>query len=108
MVNLLSNAVKFNRPGGAVSIGVGPVDDVYARVSVTDTGWGIEPDDREAVFEPFLRGNGANGSSEGTGIGLTISKRLVELMGGRIGFDSKVGEGTIFWVEMPRDTAAPA
>jgi len=106
LVNLLSNAVKFNQPGGSVSIDIKPVPDCLIRISVVDTGQGIKSADQAGVFEPFIRGNNAaHNLSEGTGIGLTISKRLIELMEGRIGFDSEVGKGSVFWIEVPQARA---
>jgi PAS domain S-box-containing protein len=107
LVNLLSNAVKFNRPSGTVSIEVKPMDDAYIRISVIDTGHGIRSTDRVLVFEPFIRVGGASDVSKGTGIGLTISKRLVELMGGRIGFNSELGKGSVFWIEIPQAEVEP-
>ena len=129
LLNLLSNAVKYNRVGGRVDVrvamgsadhrlrdagggargdagggarrdsGGGPGDVV--RITVTDSGNGIAPGDIERVFEPFDRLGAENSGVEGTGVGLTLSKHLVERMGGSIGVHSQVGEGTTFSVELP-------
>lgn len=102
LVNLLSNAVKYNREGGTVAVDVEPVEDGFIRINVIDSGHGIRPEHQSQIFEPFIRVSGPNNSAEGTGIGLTISKRLVELMQGRIGFDSEFGKGSTFWIEFPQ------
>lgn len=107
LVNLLSNAVKFNQPGGTVSIEVIPVPDAYIRISVIDTGQGIQSAEKAMVFEPFIRVGEASQFTDGIGIGLTISKRLVELMDGRIGFESEFGQGTVFWIEVPKASKEP-
>lgn len=101
LLNLMSNAVKYNRDGGSVSVVLADAPNGMLRIDVTDTGPGI-PEERQAdLFEPFNRLGAENTEVEGTGIGLTITKRLIEAMGGRIGLVSRPGEGTTFWVEVP-------
>jgi PAS domain S-box-containing protein len=104
LVNLLSNAIKYNRPDGWVHVSVA-VQDGSLRFIVEDTGQGISPEKMPELFTPFNR-LGAEGSEiEGTGIGLTISKRLVELMGGTIEAESQVGKGSRFWITLPQRAA---
>ncbi|HEX6735883.1 MAG TPA: ATP-binding protein [Azonexus sp.] len=97
LLNLLSNGIKYNRVGGRLTLTVAESTDGI-RLTVADTGQGIAPDMAQRVFQPFDR-LGVN-QVEGTGIGLSITRRLVELMGGRIGFDSVPGVGTTFWVDL--------
>lgn len=101
LLNLLSNAIKYNREGGKLTIACRDTSDNMIRVSVSDTGEGISKDHQSRLFEPFNRLGYESGEIEGTGIGLTIAKKLIEGMGGRIGFESEVGKGSTFWVEMP-------
>lgn len=102
LLNLLSNAVKYNKNGGTVSVDGRESDDGFLRISVTDTGIGIADEDGHSVFHMFQRlGADPMIAREGTGIGLTVTKLLVERMAGRIGFDSEVGVGTTFWIELP-------
>jgi PAS domain S-box-containing protein len=99
LINLLSNAVKYNAESGTVLVDCTTTTRGRIRVSVTDTGAGLPPEHLARLFEPFNRlGQGMSGE-EGTGIGLVVSKRLVELMGGAIGVESAVGKGSVFWVE---------
>jgi signal transduction histidine kinase/ActR/RegA family two-component response regulator len=100
LINLLFNAIKYNTPGGAVVVecALGARDRV--RVSVRDTGAGLSPEELAQLFQPFNRLGRQDGAEEGTGIGLVVTKRLVELMGGRIGVDSTLGAGSEFWVEL--------
>jgi signal transduction histidine kinase len=109
VLNLLTNAVKFTDAGGAVIVSAGLNGDV-AEVTVRDTGVGIADEDRERIFEAFQRGGrGARTSTEGTGLGLTLSKRIVELHGGRLWMESAVGEGSLFGFSLPlAPAAAPA
>lgn len=101
LLNLISNAIKYNREGGRVDLTCSESGPGMLRVRVTDTGPGIPADRQGELFKPFSR-LGAEGSEiEGTGIGLTITRQLVELMGGSIGLVSVVGEGTSFWVDLP-------
>jgi PAS domain S-box-containing protein len=101
LLNLLTNAIKYNQVGGSVVVNCCASDRPgHARVTVTDTGAGLSPDKVAQLFEPFNRlGQSAN-SEEGTGIGLVVSKRLVELMEGVIGVESTVGTGSVFWIEL--------
>ena len=99
VLNLLTNAVKFTPDGGSVSVGANIVD-AEAQVVVRDTGIGIEEADHERIFEAFQRG-GREARSEGTGLGLTLSKRIVELHGGRIWMSSRPGEGSTFGFAVP-------
>ncbi len=101
LLNLLSNAVKYNRDGGGVTLGCTETAGGMLRVSITDTGPGISPQMQDQLFQPFRRLGAESTEIEGTGIGLTITKRLIELMGGRIGFESEVGRGSTFWIELP-------
>jgi len=94
LVNLLSNAVKYNRHGGSVSV-AWRVNESECLVSVTDTGPGIAQDKLVRLFEPFNRLGAESSKVEGTGIGLFLSRRLTEMMGGRLGIASTVGEGTV-------------
>ena len=105
LVNLLSNAIKYNRSGGTVYVRSLCVEDrIY--ISVVDTGLGLCPEKLEQLFQPFNRlGQEAKGV-EGTGIGLIVTKRLVELMGGEIGVESTVGVGSVFWIKLI-SSAAP-
>jgi signal transduction histidine kinase len=102
LLNLLSNAVKYNREGGRVSVSAAVVAGGGAvRFSVRDDGQGIPPERFDEVFEPFARLGAERSDIEGTGIGLVLSKRIVEMLGGDIGFTSTLGAGSTFWVEFP-------
>jgi signal transduction histidine kinase/ActR/RegA family two-component response regulator len=106
LINLLFNAIKYNRPGGKVTVECRPAAPASIRISVRDTGAGLSPEQLAQLFEPFNRLGKESGAEEGTGIGLVVTKRLVELMRGVIGVDSVVGTGSVFWIEMPL-TSAP-
>jgi signal transduction histidine kinase/CheY-like chemotaxis protein len=101
LLNLMSNAVKYNRAGGVVALSCGEPSPTRLRVSVTDTGPGIPAEQLDLLFVPFERLGAERGGVEGTGIGLTISQRLAEAMGGTIQVDSVVGRGSVFSVELP-------
>ncbi|GAA0701996.1 hypothetical protein GCM10009104_34110 [Marinobacterium maritimum] len=101
LINLLSNAIKYNHPGGQVRVECAQ-QGRRVRISVVDTGTGISPDKRSELFLPFNRLGYENSNIPGTGIGLSISKQLVELMGGDIGCDSQPGKGSTFWIELPQ------
>jgi PAS domain S-box-containing protein len=108
LVNLLTNAIKYNRPRGTVALACRPPYDGSLRIEVSDSGPGIAPENIDRLFQPFER-LGAEGSPvEGTGIGLALSKRLLEAMGGRIGVDSTPGQGSTFWCDLPVAAPAPA
>jgi PAS domain S-box-containing protein len=100
LINLLSNAIKYNRPKGSVEVAYRVDQGKKIRLSVHDTGAGLTSEQQEQLFQPFNRLGQETSSQQGTGIGLVVSKRLVELMGGRIGVESTVGEGSRFWVEL--------
>lgn len=105
-VNLLSNAIKYNRPNGTVAITCSDAGAGRVRVSFEDTGQGLCPEQMAQLFQPFNRLGQESGNEEGTGIGLVVSKRLIELMGGGIGAVSTVGVGSTFWIELDA-TIAP-
>ena len=105
LVNLLSNAIKYNRNGGAVDVHSSCVEDrIY--ISVADTGLGLCPEKLEQLFQPFNRLGHEASDVEGTGIGLIVTKRLIELMDGEIGVESTVGVGSVFWIKL-KSSAAP-
>jgi signal transduction histidine kinase/CheY-like chemotaxis protein len=102
LLNLLSNAVKYNRQGGRVDLRMDEADaPAQLRILIADTGPGISPQQMEYLFVPFERLGADQGAIEGTGLGLTLSRGLIEAMGGRLGVDSVVGQGSTFWVELP-------
>ena len=105
LVNLLSNAIKYNRVGGRVDVRCTAAADARTRISLQDTGEGLEADKLAQLFQPFNRLGQETGSQEGTGIGLVVCKRLMDLMDGAIGVDSTVGVGSTFWIELDATTA---
>jgi PAS domain S-box-containing protein len=107
MINLLSNAIKYNGIGGTVVVQCADSGPGRVRISVKDTGAGLTADQLAQLFQPFNRLGQHDSVEEGTGIGLVVTKQLVELMGGEIGVDSVVGAGTVFWVEFAA-SARPA
>jgi len=100
LVNLLSNAIKYNQSGGKVSLSCEMQASERLRFSVIDTGIGLSEAQQQRMFNPFDRLGAEQGGVEGTGIGLVIAKRLVEAMGGELGCQSRLGEGSTFWVEV--------
>jgi signal transduction histidine kinase/ActR/RegA family two-component response regulator len=100
VINLLSNALKYNRAGGSVTVECSTSTPDRVRISIGDTGAGLPSAKLAQLFEPFNRLGQETGAEEGTGIGLVVSKRLVELMGGAIGVESTVGVGSVFWIEL--------
>jgi signal transduction histidine kinase/CheY-like chemotaxis protein len=107
IVNLLSNAVKFTADGGHVDVRA-RADASGVLVTVSDTGIGVAADDRERIFHAFQQGGRKASTTEGTGLGLTLSKRIIELHGGRIWVDSEVGEGSTFGFAIPAGAAVVA
>ncbi|MDX3773179.1 PAS domain S-box protein [Chromatiaceae bacterium AAb-1] len=101
LLNLLSNAIKYNRPQGEVRLTL-ETDGTCFRIIVADTGNGIAPKDLARLFQPFNRLDAENSKIEGSGIGLVISRRLVEAMNGTIGVDSTPGQGSRFWIRLPQ------
>jgi len=106
LLNLLSNAVKYNRKNGTVLINceLRPINEsgiAMVRISVTDTGWGISKEDLPKLFKPFERIGAEKTVTEGTGLGLSVVKKLVEAMGGTVGVESQYGIGSTFWIELP-------
>jgi len=108
VVNLLSNAIKYNTAGGSVMIGCIPTSPRRVRLSFTDSGVGLAPDKLAQLFQPFNRLGQEGSAEEGTGIGLVVCKRLVELMGGAIGVESTVGAGSVFWIDLNVTAEPPA
>ncbi|MCK4706359.1 MAG: response regulator, partial [Gammaproteobacteria bacterium] len=107
LLNLMSNAVKYNQENGKIIIGCKMVKDQNGnnktRISITDTGNGLTGKQQKQLFKAFERLNAEKAEIEGTGIGLLITKNIIELMGGNIGVDSQPGKGSTFWIELPND-----
>jgi CheY-like chemotaxis protein/anti-sigma regulatory factor (Ser/Thr protein kinase) len=106
VINLLSNAIKYNQAKGQVTVDYTVLSPDRVRISFQDTGAGLTPEKMAQLFQPFNRLGQEAGSVAGTGIGLVVTKQLVELMDGVLGVDSTVNQGSIFWVDL-RSTAAP-
>lgn len=104
VINLLSNAIKYNRTSGSVQVECKRHGD-KVRLSVRDTGNGLSAEQLQQLFQPFNRLGQEAGTEEGTGIGLVVTKQLVELMGGTLGVESEVGVGTLFWIELAASSA---
>jgi signal transduction histidine kinase len=100
LLNLLSNALKFTPEGGRIDVHAGVNEDM-AEISVADTGVGIAPEDQQAVFEEFRQVGAAAKKVEGTGLGLALSRKFIELHGGRIWVKSEVGVGSTFTFTLP-------
>ena len=100
LVNLLSNAIKYNRTNGTILLECAARPSGYVRLSVADTGFGLTTEKMAQLFQPFNRLGQEKSVEQGTGIGLVVTKRLVEVMKGTIGVESTVGEGTIFWIDL--------
>ncbi|WP_182482606.1 PAS domain S-box protein [Calidithermus roseus] len=107
LLNLLSNAIKYNREGGWVRLSCQPHSGEWLRLSISDSGMGIASEKLERLFEPFNRLGAEASGVEGTGLGLALSRRLAEAMGGTLGVESEVGVGTTFWLELPLAQAQP-
>jgi CheY-like chemotaxis protein len=100
LLNISSNAIKYNKDGGSVIFDIQQSSDRMVRITVSDTGQGIPQDKLEIIFHPFYRLDSNNPDTEGVGVGLSITKRLIELMGGNIFVTSKLGEGSCFTIEL--------
>ena len=105
MINMLSNAIKYNRVGGTVTVNYEMCAENRLRISITDTGAGLTREQVAQLFQPFNRLGRESGPEEGTGIGLVVTKQLVELMGGIVGVESRVDVGSVFWFELAVTTA---
>ena len=105
LINLLSNAIKYNREQGTVEVKCTTTSPERIRISFKDTGAGLPPEKLTQLFQPFNRLGQESRAGEGTGIGLVMSKRVVELMEGAIGVESTVGVGSVFWIELLLTTA---
>ncbi|PTR16235.1 GAF sensor signal transduction histidine kinase [Nitrosospira sp. Nsp2] len=107
LINLLSNAIKYNREGGTVTVECNRSSQGRIRVSVKDTGIGLPPEKLAQLFQAYNRLGQESGSEKGTGIGLTVTRKLVEMMEGNIGVESTVGVGSVFWIELISGGAPP-
>ena len=100
LINLLSNAIKYNREDGLVIVTGTLIDPDVIRISIRDSGEGLSAEQITQLFKSFNRLGQEENDTEGTGIGLVVSKRLIECMGGNIGVESTVGEGSVFWIQL--------
>ena len=107
-INLLSNAIKFNQAGGTVTVNYLTKSEGRIGIGVTDTGTGLSTDEMAQLFQPFNRLMHEKNIEAGTGIGLVVCKRLIELMGGTIGVECTIGNGCTFWLELERAIAPQA
>ncbi|MDQ6799729.1 MAG: PAS domain S-box protein [Acidobacteriota bacterium] len=108
IINLLSNAIKYNAMGGTVVVACSAEDaSGRVRITVTDTGAGLSSEQIGQLFQPFNRLGQQSNAEQGTGIGLVVSKRLMELMNGLVGVESKVGTGSVFWIELNSTAQLP-
>lgn len=107
LLNLLSNAIKYNREGGRIDVELQDAQDGMLRILVADTGRGIPTDRLPELFQPFNRLSAETSEIEGTGIGLNITRRMVELMGGTVDASSEEGVGSHFWIDLPRAAPQP-
>ncbi len=103
LINLLSNAIKYNREHGTVEVKCTESAPGRIRINIKDSGAGLPPEKLSQLFQPFNRLSQENGTVDGTGIGLVVTRQLVERMGGTIGVESTVGVGSEFWIELIRD-----
>jgi PAS domain S-box-containing protein len=106
LINLLNNAIKYNKEGGSVTIKAALREahlpgNIPVRISVSDSGNGIKPEDISKLFQPFERIGANKTETEGTGLGLLVVKKLIEALGGSVGVESEVGIGSTFWIELP-------
>ncbi|MDT8385043.1 MAG: response regulator [Gammaproteobacteria bacterium] len=101
LINLLSNAVKYNHENGQVTVDCQSMNEGFLRISISDTGAGISLEKQTQLFQPFNRLGAENTETEGTGIGLVYTKKIIELMKGHVGVQSTLGEGSTFWIELP-------
>jgi len=109
LLNLLSNACKYNKPDGNITINCNITDTGFVHIDIKDTGKGLSLEHQNGLFIPFNRIGAEQTEIEGTGIGLVITKQLIEIMGGNIGVKSKPGKGSTFWIEIEQeDTQALA
>src|SRR2546422_7316456 len=107
LLTLLSNAIKFTTDGGRITLSAQVAGDLV-RVAVSDSGIGIAPDDQQKLFQEFVQLDGSPSRRyEGTGLGLALSKRLVELHGGTLGVESELGKGSTFWFTLPQAALRP-
>jgi len=107
LLNLLANAVRFTPEGGDVTVTARPVEQGF-EIAVADTGVGIAPEDQKTVFEEFRQGKDRIRNAEGTGLGLALARRFVEMHGGHIRLDSTVGKGSTFTLFFPNQPAIAA
>jgi PAS domain S-box-containing protein len=107
LLSVLSNAIKYNRPNGKVTVSCKVLEDKCVRVLITDTGEGLPEGMRDELFEPFERLGAHMTSIAGMGVGLTVARGLVEAMGGRIDYESTIGEGSTFWIDVPMSDDRP-
>ena len=103
LMNYMTNAIKFNRDDGDVFVSVKRIDSTKCRILVKDTGPGLSEEQISKIFNPFTKLDEHVGITKGSGIGLTVAKRLAEIMNGRVGVESKEGFGSTFWIELPAE-----
>jgi signal transduction histidine kinase len=106
LLNLISNAIKYNSENGVIDVSAHKSEDGKVRILVSDTGGGVDDERLSQLFKPFVRLGKENTSIQGTGIGLTISKELVDMMAGEIGVFRKPDKGMTFWVEFTQENIA--